>query len=109
MSEWLKEAVLKTVVPQGTGGSNPPCSEMVKKCQKIPLVVYMAINSQKYGGFEPERSGKNSRRSLAKRMLAQDAPESAEAGVEARNRMLRAGTPNPPCSETEKKPKKSFG
>ena len=26
MSEWLKEAVLKTVVPQGTGGSNPPCS-----------------------------------------------------------------------------------
>ena len=26
VSEWLKEAVLKTVVPQGTGGSNPPCS-----------------------------------------------------------------------------------
>ena len=23
MSEWLKEAVLKTVVPQGTVGSNP--------------------------------------------------------------------------------------
>jgi hypothetical protein len=29
VSEWLKEAVLKTVVPQGTGGSNPPCSEKV--------------------------------------------------------------------------------
>ena len=27
VSEWFKEAVLKTVVPQGTGGSNPPCSE----------------------------------------------------------------------------------
>ena len=26
VSERLKEAVLKTVVPQGTGGSNPPCS-----------------------------------------------------------------------------------
>ena len=26
VSEWFKEAVLKTVVPQGTGGSNPPCS-----------------------------------------------------------------------------------
>ena len=29
VSEWFKEAVLKTVVPQGTGGSNPPCSERV--------------------------------------------------------------------------------
>ena len=27
VSEWLKEAVLKTVEPQGSGGSNPPCSE----------------------------------------------------------------------------------
>ncbi len=29
VSEWFKEAVLKTVVPRGTGGSNPPCSETV--------------------------------------------------------------------------------
>ena len=26
MAEWLKAAVLKTVVLRGTGGSNPPCS-----------------------------------------------------------------------------------
>lgn len=26
VSEWFKEAVLKTVVPQGTGGSNPSSS-----------------------------------------------------------------------------------
>ena len=26
VSERFKEAVLKTVVPEGTGGSNPPCS-----------------------------------------------------------------------------------
>ena len=34
MSEWLKEAVSKTVVPQGTGGSNPPCS-VAKNLLKI--------------------------------------------------------------------------
>ena len=27
VAEWFKAAVLKTVVLQGTGGSNPPCSE----------------------------------------------------------------------------------
>jgi hypothetical protein len=29
MSEWFKEAVLKTVVPKGTVGSNPTPSAMV--------------------------------------------------------------------------------
>ena len=28
MAEWFKAAVLKTVVRQRTGGSNPPCSEL---------------------------------------------------------------------------------
>ena len=35
MSEWLKEAVLKTVVPQGTGGSNPPCSGKTYEAERI--------------------------------------------------------------------------
>ena len=30
VSEWFKEAVLKTVVLQGTGGSNPPCSALAE-------------------------------------------------------------------------------
>ena len=34
VSEWLKEAVLKTVAPQGAGGSNPPCS-VIGHCVKI--------------------------------------------------------------------------
>ena len=34
VSEWLKEAVLKTVEPQGSGGSNPPCSEQNEKLGK---------------------------------------------------------------------------
>ena len=29
VAEWFKAAVLKTVVLQGTGGSNPPCSESI--------------------------------------------------------------------------------
>ena len=28
VSEGFKETVLKTAVPQGTGGSNPPCSDL---------------------------------------------------------------------------------
>ena len=32
VSEWLKEAVLKTVEPQGSGGSNPPCSVLKTLC-----------------------------------------------------------------------------
>ena len=30
VSEWSKEAVLKTAVPQGTEGSNPSCSARAK-------------------------------------------------------------------------------
>ena len=41
MSEWLKEAVLKTVVPQGTGGSNPPCSEHNEEFYTVKLLVIM--------------------------------------------------------------------
>ena len=31
MAEWLKAAVLKTVVPQGTVGSNPTSSARISK------------------------------------------------------------------------------
>lgn len=31
MAEWPKAAVLKTAVPQGTGGSNPSFSAILKK------------------------------------------------------------------------------
>ena len=31
MAEWSNAAVLKTVVPQGTGGSNPSSSAVIKK------------------------------------------------------------------------------
>ena len=33
MTEWLKVAVLKTAVPQGTGGSNPSSSVFLHRCQ----------------------------------------------------------------------------
>ena len=36
VSEWLKEAVLKTVVPKGTVGSNPTAS--ARKCQSPELL-----------------------------------------------------------------------
>ena len=35
VAEWFKAAVLKTVVLQGTGGSNPPCSDsLMEKVRK---------------------------------------------------------------------------
>ena len=34
VAEWLKATVLKTVVPKGTGGSNPSCS-----VQRVLLVI----------------------------------------------------------------------
>ena len=65
MSEWLKEAVLKTVVPQGTGGSNPPCSvsgivlptksPLLRKwycfADKIPLAPFDIMVFWRYYGF----------------------------------------------------------
>jgi hypothetical protein len=35
MSEWLKEAVLKTVVPKGTVGSNPTPSARKYKAVRL--------------------------------------------------------------------------
>jgi hypothetical protein len=60
VSEWLKEAVLKTVVPQGTGGSNPPCSEKPIIARKF-FGCYKLKKSQNIGGFEPEHSCKKSK------------------------------------------------
>ncbi len=37
MAEWLKAAVLKTVVPSGTGGSNPSLSA---KTDFIPGICF---------------------------------------------------------------------
>ena len=49
MSEWLKEAVLKTVVPQGTGGSNPPCSEVGIDLPKDSLYVKKLLVANNMG------------------------------------------------------------
>jgi hypothetical protein len=48
MSEWLKEAVLKTVVPKGTVGSKPTPS--ARKLTRLFLLV--ANNCSAYGEFE---------------------------------------------------------
>ena len=39
VAEWFKAAVLKTVVLQGTGGSNPPCSDSFKEKVRKGSVV----------------------------------------------------------------------
>ena len=40
MSEWSKEAVLKTVEPKGSGGSNPPCSG---KLDELEVLKYARV------------------------------------------------------------------
>ncbi len=54
VSEWFKVTVSKTVVPQGTGGSNPPCSASVWSGDRVveggsPLRSY---TPKGYRGFE---------------------------------------------------------
>ena len=44
MAEWSNAAVLKTVVPQGTGGSNPSFSATLKKAPtKVGAFVFEAL------------------------------------------------------------------
>ena len=89
---------MKTVVPQGTGGSNPPCSDPVPKKPEKIRIKDRAILSD-YWGFEPERCCNNLKaQALHEQIPAQDAPGNAQAGVERANRMFATGTPNPPCS-----------
>ena len=55
VSEWLKEAVLKTVVPQGTGGSNPPCSGLKRYVFLVKEFCEAKLQTLKVnGGFETE-------------------------------------------------------
>ena len=49
MSEWLKEAVLKTVVPKGTVGSNPTPS-----ANKIAMRFYNEAPRSKLRGIKAE-------------------------------------------------------
>ncbi len=42
MAEWLKAAVLKTVVPSGTGGSNPSLS--ANRFQFLESVFFIAFH-----------------------------------------------------------------
>ncbi len=37
VAEWFKAAVLKTVVPQGTGGSNPSSSASLARRQGLRI------------------------------------------------------------------------
>ncbi len=60
MRERLNRAVSKTVVPQGTGGSNPPLSVAKKSYRFFSLGVLLRKTPRwQWGGFEPERSLKN--------------------------------------------------
>ena len=46
VAEWSNAAVLKTVVPQGTGGSNPSFSadfNLIRRLEYPPLVVQDAL------------------------------------------------------------------
>ena len=48
LSEWSMEAVLKTVVPKATGGSNPSLSELL-------VIDYAIITCTFINGEVPER------------------------------------------------------
>jgi hypothetical protein len=50
MAEWLIATVLKTVVPQGTQGSNPCLSAMKNK--KLPLGSFVFFMIEMILGFE---------------------------------------------------------
>ena len=44
MAEWSKAAVLKTVEPQGSGGSNPSLSAKIKNHRKVVFYFKAWIN-----------------------------------------------------------------
>ena len=56
MAEWLKATVLKTVVPQGTGGSNPSSSVPARRWPTGPLRKTRGLKShlKKRSTDEPE-------------------------------------------------------
>ena len=48
MAEWSNAAVLKTVVPQGTGGSNPSFSAKLKKARQQPGFLFSLVPLKVY-------------------------------------------------------------
>ena len=50
MAEWSNAVVLKTIVPQGTGGSNPSLSALIK-VQSIRLGFFYLLANINIGVF----------------------------------------------------------
>lgn len=46
VAEWSNAAVLKTVVPQGTVGSNPTLSSRILTFSLITLMLYISLNTK---------------------------------------------------------------
>ena len=76
VSEWLKEAVLKTVVPQGTGGSNPPCSEKPIIAKKV-LGCYRLKKAGTLGDSKQSTPVRDQGEALLEERPVQDVPGSA--------------------------------
>lgn len=55
MAEWLKAAVLKTVEPQGSVGSNPTSSASEAPTHVLRYVRFLFQAQNPQGGFEPMR------------------------------------------------------
>ena len=89
---------MKTVVPQGTGGSNPPCSVNSLYNHKGKLYGFMLLLAGNVGIRNEAFLLKFQGAALLTGRPVQDVPGSAEAGGEGANRMFATGTPNPPCS-----------
>ena len=88
VSERLKEAVLKTVVPKGTGGSNPPCSvRYIKVPKKFPVYGKMLQVTGSSGDSKRSVAVKISRRKPCYRKSGAGRAGQRAGGLEARNRM----------------------
>jgi hypothetical protein len=62
-----------------------------KKKPKDSFGCLMAISSRKHGGFEPKRSCEMANATALREKASAGRAGEREGGLEARNRMLRAG------------------
>jgi hypothetical protein len=67
MAEWSNATVLKTVVPKGTGGSNPSLSAQINKMEYKDILKYGEIQyitgrlDELYKGYVPNSTSKDNR------------------------------------------------